>query len=368
MNFLAINTAGRATQIVMKIKEKLVVKELDFSRHSENLFPLLCELLEENGVSLDSFDCFGGVVGPGSFTGIRIGLSVIKSFSFVNKSKVVAVNSLEVLAYGQMDKIERDRIVAVINAGAGMVYHQVFLKEGNILKNLTQPKLDKIKHFTGFLHSNYNDDVEIVYNHNNEKGESFVDLLGESVEFSAKGLERAVLSKILSKNFTNAIEITPLYLRVSQAEQILGELEFYRAKKEDVSSIVKLESQDDEWDLPWTKNCVLQSFDNPNFEAYILKNKKEPLGFVSVMKLVDEVEILRVVVLKQARLLGLGQKMIMQLKEIFRQNNFKSILLEVNSQNFPAFSLYQKLGFIKVGQRKDYYGSGQDAILMRLDI
>ena len=44
------------------------------------------------------------------------------------------------------------------------------------------------------------------------------------------------------------------------------------------------------------------------------------------------------------------------------------ITLDVTKTNIPAVKLYQKLGFIKVGQRKDYYGSGQDAILMRLDI
>ena len=372
MNFLSINTAGRATIIAINYQGKKIYKTLDFSRHSENLFPLLLKTLDENNLKLDDFDCFGGVVGPGSFTGIRIGLSVIKGFAFAKGKKVVAINSLEVLAYNLINSTQNKPIVAVINAGSGMLYHQVFEKKkvdnNIILIPKTQPRLDKFKYFTGYIRSNYCDNVEIVYNHNNEKGECFVDLLSDSQEFSEQGLYLATQAHILNNDFTNSVEITPLYLRVSSAEQLIKDVRLVRGDKTQIDKLLVLEGQDDQWDLPWTKVCIEQSFDNPNYRCYLLESKDDTLGFVSLNMLPDEAEVLRVVVLKKYRQIGVGEKMLDSVINTLRTEGVKTVFLEVNNYNYPAYNLYQKLGFLEVGRRPDYYPEGQSAVVMRRDL
>ncbi len=370
MNFLAICTASKSTLIAMCVNGVEKTAKLEFSRHSENLFPLLDKALNENGFNLNDFDVFSCVVGPGSFTGIRIGLSVIKGFAFALNKPVVAINSLELLAYSRLNADKP--IVSVINAGAGLVYNQVFesLSKNGVkyLSPKTQPRLDKIKHFTGFLHSNFSDNVDLIYNHNEEKSQSFADLLSESQDFELSSLINATKAKISLSQFTNSVEVTPLYLRVSQAEQNAKDLEFVKATKQDLTEILKLENQDDDWDLPWSEISINQSFDNPNYECFLIKTTDEVLGLISIMRLPDEAEILRVIVLKKARLMGLGQKLLECLVARLRAEGIKSIFLEVNNENYPALSLYQKAGFKEVGRRADYYEVGQDAIIMKLDL
>ena len=115
------------------------------------------------------------MIGPGSFTGIRIGMSVAKGFGLALNKPLITINSLELLAYNLIEKTDKT-ICAVINAGAGLVYHQTFrvqvLNEEKMLVPLVAPRVDKIKHFQGYLQSNYNNDVEIIFNNNGEKIEN----------------------------------------------------------------------------------------------------------------------------------------------------------------------------------------------------
>ena len=372
MNLLAFNTAGLETQIALIKGAEVFLKQSAFSRHSENLFPLLEDLMSVSNTSINEIDAFACVVGPGSFTGIRIGLSVVKGFAFALNKPVIEINSLELLGFNLVNLDSTKPICSVINAGAGLVYHQMFERKkvngANVLKIISAPRVDKFKHFLGYLHSNYNDDVDIIYYNNNEKSDNFVDMLGESREYSVEALASIAKYKFEAQEFTDSKNVLPLYLRVSQAEAAIKNLEIRRASLDDIADIVLLESQNDEWDLNWTETGVRQSFDNPNYRCYLAYSGGEVKGMISVMLLAGEAEILRVVVLNSSRLNGVGVQMIEYVKETMRESKEKAIFLEVNNQNYPALSLYQKCGFREVGRRPDYYGEHQDAVLMRCDL
>lgn len=368
MKLLALNTAGKNTQLGFVIDNKEYSLSAGFSRHSESLFPLLSEMCEEHKIALSSLDCFACVIGPGSFTGIRIGMSVAKGFGLALNKPLIAINSLELLAYTLID--ESDKICAVINAGAGLVYHQTFRVqisgENKMLVPLVNPRVDKINHFKGYISANYNDEVALIYNNNGEKVESGD--FGESQDFLVESLIAVAKYKFQNGDFCNAVTLNPLYLRVSQAEQMLGELKLRRASIDDLDAILALENQGDEWDLQWNEIGIRQSFDNPNYRCYLYENGEEAKGFVSVMMLAGEAEILRVVVHANARLQGVASKMLGDLIETLRVEGVSAIFLEVNSLNYPAYSLYKKLGFAEIGRREEYYEHGQDAVLMRLDL
>ena len=366
MKLLALNTAGKDTQIAFVLEEREIVKSAGFSRHSETLFPLLNELKEENNINFSDLDALACVIGPGSFTGIRIGMSVVKGFALALNKPIIAINSLELLAYNRIDSA-KNPICAVINAGAGLVYHQTFVKNGARLEQVVAPRVDKFEHFVGYLKANYNGEVDIIYNHNGEKGTNFADSLGESEEYKLDSLVAISKYKFEAKEFTDAVNASPLYLRVSQAEQMIGDFELKRASLEDINDILTLESQGDEWDLSWNETAVRQSFDNPNYRCFLGRANGEVKALVAVMLVAGEAEILRVVVHRSVRLLGVATKMLNALIEELRVN-CKTIFLEVNSLNFPAYSLYKKLGFSEVGRRADYYKKGEDAVLMRRDL
>ena len=99
MNILAIDTTTKTASVALlkqnKIFEKSISNEIT---RSEKLLPLVDEILVEHDIDISNIDMFACLNGPGSFTGVRIGLSTIKGLSMVNKKKTFAINSLEALA------------------------------------------------------------------------------------------------------------------------------------------------------------------------------------------------------------------------------------------------------------------------------
>lgn len=88
--------------------------------HSQKLMPLIAQLLQETGISLAQIDLFAAANGPGSFTGIRIGLACIKALAQATGKPAAAVNTLEGLAYnGAGDPRE---IFSLIDGGRRRVY------------------------------------------------------------------------------------------------------------------------------------------------------------------------------------------------------------------------------------------------------
>lgn len=402
MNILCINTTAKSTQLAVVKNGEIFERVSGFTRHSEGLFPLLDELLQVSGVTLDNLDAISCVVGPGSFTGIRIGLSVAKGFAFTHAIPVIAVTSLELLAYSKFigkkctsfKELKSDNLSAVINAGSGLVYHQEFHLnnkfdvqqfEENVNKSdflskiavyddkiemfeaISKPRVDKISHYKSYLKAEFCDNIEFSYNQNDEKGDAYTEF-GHQVDYSIFALIYLSCLKFAKREFSDAVSVSPLYLRVSQAEQMTNDLTFRRATIDDLDRIVMLESQNDEYDLQWNEIATRQSFDNSNYRCYLACRGEEIKGMVALLTLVDEVEILRVVVLNNSRLSGVATKLLNFVENTLRQEGFKSIFLEVNDKNFPARSLYNKIGFNEVGRRPDYYEKGQDAIIMRYDL
>jgi tRNA threonylcarbamoyladenosine biosynthesis protein TsaB len=89
--------------------------------HQERLAPLAAEAMAEAGISFDRLDRIGVTVGPGSFTGLRVGLAFAKGLGAALSIPVVGVGSLEALA-----QPERGSVLAVLDAKRGQVYLQAF--------------------------------------------------------------------------------------------------------------------------------------------------------------------------------------------------------------------------------------------------
>ncbi|MBR4270580.1 MAG: tRNA (adenosine(37)-N6)-threonylcarbamoyltransferase complex dimerization subunit type 1 TsaB [Clostridia bacterium] len=363
MKILAINTAGKETILAIELDGKQYYKRVEFAKHSETLFPILEKTLSDIGLELKMLDYCACVSGPGSFTGVRIGMSVAKAFCYSLKIPLVTISTLELLAFGK--KKEDRPVCAVINAGSGLVYHQMF--DLSSKDSLYAPRVDTVKHLLGFLHANYNDYLYFVYNDNSEK--VAIEDFGKNSPYSAEVLLKLSKEKIERKEFVDPVTAAPLYLRVSQAEQLLGKKsELRRASLDDIDDILALEGQNDEWDLSWNEIGIRQSFDNPSYRCFLYFIGDQAKGLVSTLMLGDEAEILRVVVENSVRLQGVASKMLSELFIKLKEEGCQKVFLEVNNQNYPALSLYQKLGFQEMNRREGYYGKGEDAILMKKDI
>ncbi|MBE7042726.1 MAG: tRNA (adenosine(37)-N6)-threonylcarbamoyltransferase complex dimerization subunit type 1 TsaB [Ruminococcaceae bacterium] len=105
--------------------------------HSQKLMPLIQQLLQETGVSLEEIDLFGAANGPGSFTGIRIGLACIKALAQVTGKPIAPVNTLEGLAYNAYGELLP--VFVLLDGGRRRVYAAEYRYEANKMVCVTEP-------------------------------------------------------------------------------------------------------------------------------------------------------------------------------------------------------------------------------------
>jgi tRNA threonylcarbamoyladenosine biosynthesis protein TsaB len=123
MNILAIDTSTKRLCLgLINNQYKILEYNLDSGiRHTELLLPTMKKALRRLRVSLDDIDCFAIGLGPGSFTGLRIGLATIKGFVQARRVPVIGLSSLDVLAINALS--ENSKIISpVIDAKRNLVY------------------------------------------------------------------------------------------------------------------------------------------------------------------------------------------------------------------------------------------------------
>ena len=118
----------------------------------------------------------------------------------------------------------------------------------------------------------------------------------------------------------------------------------------------------------WNANILESELKNNNSLYFVAKNKNEIVGFIGIIKNVDFVEILNIVVKKDFRNKGIGNKLLQKIIEVVKEMEMQEIYLEVNEKNENAIKLYEKNNFEKIGVRKKYYNGIDNAILMSLKI
>lgn len=109
MNFLAVDTSANYMSVVaMKNGEAFSTFLPDCAmKHSVNILPCIEETLKKADMRLEEIDFFGAVVGAGSFTGIRIGVSAIKGLALAMDKRTLPITSFAVAAYNTIDNGEK---------------------------------------------------------------------------------------------------------------------------------------------------------------------------------------------------------------------------------------------------------------------
>ena len=170
--------------------------------HSEIMMREVDRCLSERGLALGDFDAFAAVVGPGSFTGIRIGVTTVRALCQALGKRCLAVNSLERLAY----HVEGGRICAV-DAMHGKLYCAVYGEDG---RELAAPFVCERDRFRELV-ARYPYPV-------------FADFALEGASACGDPLSclcDCALDRALAGQWIDYRELQPLYLRSSQAEETL---------------------------------------------------------------------------------------------------------------------------------------------------
>lgn len=236
MKILAVDTSGANCSIAITEDEKILA---DFTvnnniTHSQNLVPMIEEAQKFTGIELSDIDAFACSIGPGSFTGLRIGIATIKGFALSLNKKVIAVPTLLGLAYNisNFDGI----ICSIIDAKNDNVYSAIYDKD--ISNNLYQVDdyisdnisvlIDKLKKVDGdimFVGDGVSKYKSLLLD-NLQSNTSNILFAPDYLNCQyASSVARAGLDMAKQNNYSDSDKLSPLYLKKSQAERELDEKE-----------------------------------------------------------------------------------------------------------------------------------------------
>ena len=118
--------------------------------------------------------------------------------------------------------------------------------------------------------------------------------------------------------------------------------------------------------LPWSENSVTSELRNP-LSLWIVAVEGETLaGYAGSQSVMGEADMMNLAVQPEYRRQGIGEKLVSVLITALAQQSVSSLTLEVRASNAPAISLYEKLGFVQVGRRPNYYRNPkEDALILR---
>lgn len=131
MKILAFDTSSKYLSIGLADGEKLITQEehlLD-RQHSGLMLPKIKAMLEKIRMPINKIDAFVVGLGPGSFTGLRIGVSSVKGFGIALKKPCVGVPSIDAIAMNAV--VDNGIIVPVIDAKRGNVYSALYKRKGD---------------------------------------------------------------------------------------------------------------------------------------------------------------------------------------------------------------------------------------------
>jgi tRNA threonylcarbamoyladenosine biosynthesis protein TsaB len=129
MKILAVDTTTEACSAALLLGDSMLTRYSEPGRgHAELILPMVDELLKEAGFTLNALDCIAVGRGPGAFTGIRIGISVVQGLAFGAQKPVVPVSDLAALAQRAADKHKVDQVLPCIDARMNEVYWGAFVR------------------------------------------------------------------------------------------------------------------------------------------------------------------------------------------------------------------------------------------------
>lgn len=184
--------------------------------HSETLLPMIKRIMQ--GHSIDELEAIAVTAGPGSFTGVRIGVATAKGLAFSNNIPCVSVSTLEAIAYNFSDM--NTVVCAVMDARRMQFYNALFKACDGVITRLCPDRaisLDDLKKELAAFDSVIiaGDGAELCYNNIDLDNTALAD--GSRLYQNATGVALAAADK----EKISAERLVPVYLRPSQAEREL---------------------------------------------------------------------------------------------------------------------------------------------------
>jgi len=222
---LSFDTSAKVASVaVLEDKKTLASYSVDNGlTQSELILPMAEDIMKKLGLSYSDIELLATSVGPGSFTGVRIGVSLVKGLSFGKGIPCVGVSTLEALAENLRGL--PGVIVPVMDARRNQVYTATFSSDGEELKRETVDRAisldelaEELKSASGSIYL-VGDGYEVAKKALGSLGVKIINTPVELRNENAASVGRVALGKYERGEYVSDLEIAPIYLRMPQAER-----------------------------------------------------------------------------------------------------------------------------------------------------
>ncbi len=197
MTLLGIDTSGKTASAALCSEDCILSQTSVYTKltHSQVILPIVKDVLKNAGLELKDIDAAAVASGPGSYTGLRIGISAVKAICYALDKKCIGISTLEALAYNMLG--HRGIICPVMKARADLMYTALFTGDKNSIKRLTDDEILPVS--------------EIIQS---------VSKLDGNVILTGDGISELMKNDILSNS--DNITFSPPYLKLQLASGICG--------------------------------------------------------------------------------------------------------------------------------------------------
>jgi tRNA threonylcarbamoyl adenosine modification protein YeaZ/ribosomal-protein-alanine acetyltransferase len=384
MHVLALDTTTRDGSVALVDEHRTIaVRSGDGAHsHAERLPGDLSAIAAGHGLSLPEIDLFAVASGPGSFTGLRVGIATVQGLALATGRSVVAVSALEALAHTVQDAPPGALVAAWIDARRGDVFASLYRIAGEPvfaperLVVVDEPTVDtpaatlaRWRRAIDGRGATFIGDGAVHYREA-IAAESADSIVVEPTPLIAGTIGRIAAIRAARGEAVHPAAIRPLYIRRPDAEidrdkraaaWIIEPL----SSPSEIEAVVAIENES--FTNPWTREMYLAELEKPGMSyCYLARNRAgEMVGFCSFWRVVDELHINNLAVRPPHRRAGVATALLTRVLRDGAKLGASRATLEVRESNGPARVLYERLGFVVAGTRRGYYTKpDEDAIIL----
>ena len=216
---LALESSAKAASVALMEDEKLIAQYSQCSglTHSRTLLPMVDDMLKNTENAIAGVDLIAVAHGPGSFTGIRIGVSTVKGLAWAADKMCVGVSTLEAMAWHGVSA--GGVICPVMDARRSQVYNALLEINGGRPQRLCEDRAIALSELAGEIRGKnvflVGDGAELTYEYMKNEGIDCRIAPSNLMYQSAWGVGMAAMDKAPG----TADDLLPVYLRLSQAER-----------------------------------------------------------------------------------------------------------------------------------------------------
>ena len=284
--------------------------------HAEALAPMVKRVLFKAQKSVKDLQRVVVTTGPGTFTGVRIGLSFARAFGLARN---IPVYGLDTLRSFQLN-LDAPNEVAFVIGKSGLSY---VLKRGE--KEICQVPVGQ--------------------------------LAGISLLAGTPDLQR-LAAWAASQPHSNEMP-RPVYIRAPDAKP---QIVIRRVDEESAVALAALHQAT--FVRGWNAQDIASMLAVAGTQIFVAEIVGEAVGFILTRSILDQAELVSIATISSQRKLGVASKLLAKAIDETKLLGAAQMFLEVAERNTSAMQMYAKLGFVKTGLRKAYYADGDNAVLM----